>query len=247
VSTVYHRPRLRAHRYRSDLPTVVAVHDNRFVAPGLRNALAGRAEVVGDTAYGAAALQLAGLLTPDVVVAGELVADGAIDHFLPELVRSGMRVLLLVDELHTEHVAHLVAAGLSGACLVSDGLPDVAGAVLALAAGGTVLPPPVGAAIVTQWRSRLTSPSGTGNEQLTLREMEVLNAMTSGLSSKATARLLGVALKTVESHKTRIFAKLGVRNQAQLVSRSAPPFEEARSGKTWPAVTFGSSEHSERF
>jgi DNA-binding NarL/FixJ family response regulator len=218
MTTTYHRPRLRAHRYRADLPTVVAVHDNRFVAPGLRNALAGRAEVVGDTAYGAAALQLAGLLTPDVVVAGELVADGAIDHFLPELVQAGMRVLLLVDELHTEHVAQLVRGGLSGACLVSGGLSEVAGAVMDLATGGVVLPAPVAAAIVTQWRSRLHPAAPAGNDQLTLREMEVLNAMTGGLSSKATARLLGVALKTVENHKTRIFAKLGVRNQAQLVS-----------------------------
>ena len=37
-------------------PKVVTVHDNRFVAPGLLEALAGRAEVVADSAYGAAAL-----------------------------------------------------------------------------------------------------------------------------------------------------------------------------------------------
>ena len=37
----------------------MTLHDNRFVAPGLLEALAGRAEVVGDTTYGAAALQLA--------------------------------------------------------------------------------------------------------------------------------------------------------------------------------------------
>jgi len=66
----YRTPALRAHRYRSDLPKVVTVHDNRFLAPGLLEALQGRAEVVGDTAYGAAALQLAQMLTPDVVVAG---------------------------------------------------------------------------------------------------------------------------------------------------------------------------------
>ena len=46
----------------------------------------------------------------------------------------------------------------------------------------------------------------------------MLNAMADGLSTKAAARLLGIAVKTVESHRTRVFAKLGVRSQAQLVA-----------------------------
>ena len=55
------------------------------------------------------------------------------------------------------------------------------------------------------------------DQTLTLREMQVLNAMSDGLSTKVAARLLGVAVKTVESHKTRVFAKLGLHSQAQLV------------------------------
>src|SRR5262249_21449394 len=129
-ATAYRSPVLRAHVYRQDLPRVVTVHEHRFVAPGLLEALAGRAEVVGDTAYGAAALQLADLLTPNVVVAGELLGDGLIDHFLPDLVRAGARVLLLVEELHEERVLALVARGLSGACSSGSGLAEVAEAVL---------------------------------------------------------------------------------------------------------------------
>ena len=60
-------------------------------------------------------------------------------------------------------------------------------------------------------------------KQLTLREMEVLNAVADGLSTKATARRLGVAVKTVENHKTRVFAKMGVHSQAQLVAERLVP------------------------
>ena len=42
--------------------------------------------------------------------------------------------------------------------------------------------------------------------------------MADGLSTKAAARLLGVTVKTMENHKTRVFAKLGLHSQAQLVS-----------------------------
>ncbi len=212
----YRRPVLRAHVFRKDLPKVVTVHENRFVAPGLRAALGGRADVVGDTAYGAAALQLADMLTASVVVAGDLLGDGVIDHFLPDLVRAGTRVLLLVDELSRERVLDLVGHGLSGACSADASLIEVADAVLAVASGGAVLPPALVASIVTQWRSG--SHRGGPGQSLTLREMEVLNAMADGLSTKAAARLLGVTVKTMENHKTRVFAKLGLHSQAQLVS-----------------------------
>ena len=112
--TVYRSPAVRANVYRSDLPKVVTVHDNRFVAPGLLEALAGKAEVVADSAYGAAALRLADLISPDVVVAGELLADGLIDHFLADSVRVGARVLLLVDDLHADRVLDLVGRGRQG-------------------------------------------------------------------------------------------------------------------------------------
>jgi DNA-binding NarL/FixJ family response regulator len=212
---------LRAHVYRKDLPKVVTVHENRFVAPGLQEALAGRADVVGDTAYGVAAVQLADMLTPSVVVAGDLLGDGAIDHFLPDLVRGGTRVLLLVDDLPGERVLRLVGRGLSGACSTRNALVEVADAVLAVATGGVVLHPALVASIVTQWRSGWRGEQTGLEQKLTLREMEVLNAMVDGLSTKAVARLLGITLKTVENHRTRVFAKLGLHSQAQLVAEWA--------------------------
>ena len=214
----YRSPAIRAHLYRSDLPKVVTVHENRFVAPGLLEALAGRAEVVADCVYGAAALRLTDLLVPSVVVAGELLGDGLIDHFLPDLVRAGARVLLLTDELHPDRFIELVGRGLSGISTTDRGLAAVGDAVIDVASGGVVLPPLLMAAVVTQWRSGWRRGTADPAVELTLREMEVLNAMADGLSTKATARVLGVAVKTVENHKTRVFAKLGVRNQAQLIS-----------------------------
>lgn len=52
------------------------------------------------------------------------------------------------------------------------------------------------------------------SEGLTRREREVLRLVAKGLPGKRVARELGISPKTVERHKTRIFAKLGVPNQA---------------------------------
>lgn len=53
---------------------------------------------------------------------------------------------------------------------------------------------------------------------LTPRENEVLSLVARGLAAKQVARHLGISHKTVERHKTKIFAKLGVPNQAAAVS-----------------------------
>lgn len=52
---------------------------------------------------------------------------------------------------------------------------------------------------------------------LTAREREVLEQAVKGLHAKEIARALGISARTVEVHKTRLMAKLGVRNVAELV------------------------------
>jgi FixJ family two-component response regulator len=52
---------------------------------------------------------------------------------------------------------------------------------------------------------------------LTPREQEVLREAARGLHAKEIAATLGISPRTVEVHKTRIMAKLGVRNVAELV------------------------------
>jgi DNA-binding CsgD family transcriptional regulator len=56
-------------------------------------------------------------------------------------------------------------------------------------------------------------------DRLTPREEQILSLVARGLIGKQVARHLGISPKTVEQHKTRIFAKLGVPNQAAAVRR----------------------------
>ncbi len=245
TSKTYRRPLVRAHVYRRDLPKVLTVHEHRFVGPALVDALAGRWESWAMQRTPQLHFSLVDMLTPTVVVAGELLGDGVIDHFLPDLVRGGTRVLLLVDDIPGDRMLALVRSGLSAVCSSSDdALTDVANTnVLDVAAGGVVLPPLLTLqASSAQWRSDWRK-DGTGSEEpLTLRETEVLNAITDGLSTKATARLLGLAVKTVENHKTRVFAKLGVRNQAHLVAEKARG-RPSQSPLTAGAARVGPGEH----
>lgn len=70
------------------------------------------------------------------------------------------------------------------------------------------------AAALAPGEPNVVSGSGT----LTSREAEILQLAAKGLSGRQVARQLGISPKTVERHKTRIFAKLGVPNQTAAVS-----------------------------
>jgi RNA polymerase sigma factor (sigma-70 family) len=65
--------------------------------------------------------------------------------------------------------------------------------------------------------------------RLTERERQVLEHAARGLHAKEIAQVLGISPRTVEVHKTRIMAKLGVRNVAELVrlALAAEPRPEA--------------------
>ena len=67
-------------------------------------------------------------------------------------------------------------------------------------------------------------------EPLTSRESEILQLAAKGLSGRQVARQLGISPKTVEHHKTRIFAKLGVPNQTAAVSAMR---EAIGRGQSW--------------
>jgi DNA-binding NarL/FixJ family response regulator len=158
---------------------------------------------------------------PDVVVTEADFEDGTeVETFLPVLLGSGARVIAICDDPSPERPTRVLSLGASG-YLRSDAAPSVVvEAVEAVASGSAVLAPAAAGTILEQWR-RLRESGGSGAAglpDLTPREREVLAAMVDGLASKAIARRLGMALKTVESHKTRIFDKLGVPTQAAAVS-----------------------------
>ncbi|HVC24872.1 MAG TPA: response regulator transcription factor [Acidimicrobiales bacterium] len=216
---VYGRPAIHVRRIAAGALRVVVVHDHRWVAPLVADVLGGAGEVVGTTADGDVAVRLCEVYRPDVVVSGEVLDDGIVDSYLARLLRTGTRVVLLSEPLELARMLGLVELGVTGLVDMALSPDELGAALLGVARGGAVLPPELCAAITSEWRmARRTHGVVAGSGQLTPREVEILGAMVDGLATKAIGHLLGVSAKTVENHKTRVFAKLGVRTQAEAVS-----------------------------
>jgi DNA-binding NarL/FixJ family response regulator len=176
--------------------------------------------VVGETARGAELIELCELLAPDVVISDIELEETTLEECLRPLLRTGARVLALCDDCSPDRLVSVLVGGATGYLLHDASPQQVLDALGAVASGAAALDPVAARTILSQWRTfRLQGSAGEFRRpELTPREEEVLQAMVEGLAAKAIAKRLGVATKTVENHKIRIFDKLGVRTQAQAVA-----------------------------
>jgi DNA-binding NarL/FixJ family response regulator len=209
---------------------VLLVDDEAMVRSGLAMLLTAEPDlvVVGEAADGAAAVEEAARLEPDVVVMDVRMpgTDGVAatrvltsDAFL-DRVPNVVTVLMLTtfDEDAAVHAA--LRAGASGFILKSSAPKVLADAVRSLAHGGGWLDPDVTRRLLSEF-SRYPDPSAPAPEQLqqlTRREREVLVAVAHGLTNTEIARRLFLSEATVKTHVHRIFLKLGVSERAQAVT-----------------------------
>ena len=120
-----------------------------------------------------------------------------------------------------DRLGHLLARDVSGYLSHDAGPDEVVNGIVAVARGEMALNPAVLTTILHQWRRLRSQPVNIGvtrRAALTPREQEIMTAMTDGLAAKAIAARLGMATKTVENHKIRIFEKLGVKSHAHAVT-----------------------------
>jgi DNA-binding NarL/FixJ family response regulator len=164
-------------------------------------------EVVGEAADGAAALEAAVALTPDVVLVDLVmpVMDGieAIRGLRAEV--PSARAIVLSSFIDDEKLLPAVRAGAAG-YLLKDVQPQaLVEAIRTVHGGGALLHPRVA--------SRLLEELTT--DPLTPREREVLGLIGRGMANKVIARELSLSEKTVKAHVSSILAKLGVTDRTQ--------------------------------
>lgn len=198
---------------------LLIVDDHAILRAGLRALLEQRpeeAEVVGEAGTVDQAVEMARALQPDLVLMdlrfpGESRTGVDATKALRSLPRPPY-VLVVTNYETDSEILRAVEAGASG-YLLKDTPPDeLWSAVRAAAAGSTALSPRVASRLL----GRMSAPA----DALTPRELEVLEAVASGLSNREVARELFLSEATVKSHLVQVFAKLGVRSRTAAVARA---------------------------
>jgi len=198
---------------------ILLVDDHALFRAGLRALLrsASGFAVVADAADGHEALRVAARRKPDVVLMdiampglNGLEAAGRLAEQYP-----AMGIIVLSMHAEPEFVRLALRAGARGYLLKHAARPELELAIRTVARGDTYLSRAV-AALVTQ-NGGPASGETNGTGQLTSRQREILQLIAEGLTSKQIAQRLTVSVKTIEAHRGRLMARLGIHDIAGLV------------------------------
>jgi DNA-binding NarL/FixJ family response regulator len=205
---------------------VVVADDQTLVRAGFRLLVdsASDLEVVGEAVDGAQALELARQQRPDVVLMDIRMPtmDGleATRHITADELLAGVRVLMLTTFDLDEYVYQALRVGASGFLLKDTPPADLLTAIRVVAAGDALLAPAITRRLIAEFARRPdpTRVAPAALDALTDREREVLGLVAQGLSNAEIAQRLVVSPATSKTYVSRLLAKLGARDRAQLVA-----------------------------
>lgn len=202
---------------------VLVVDDHAVVRSGLMMLLHGKhnIEVIGEAADGEEGIQAAQLLKPDVVLMDlnmpsgmdGLTATTELRRLMPDLA-----ILILTMHDDDEYLFRAIHVGASGYILKSAPHEELLTAIRSVAAGNAYLYPTATKRLMNEYIERLKQGENTDTyEALSEREREVLALIAKGFSNKEIAEQLIISVKTVESHKSNVMEKLGLKTRPELV------------------------------
>jgi DNA-binding NarL/FixJ family response regulator len=196
--------------------SVLLVDDHPVFRQGLRALLEReRFDVVGEASDGFEAIALAERLQPQIVVLDlAMPALNGIDA-AREIVKKAPRTKAILLTMYTEehHVLEALRAGVKGCVSKSQAAEHLLQAIKDVSAGGVYLSPHVSGAVVQAYLAKTELPY----DPLTPRERQVLQLIAEGKTTKETAAVLDVSVKTAETHRTNLMEKLDIHSTAGLV------------------------------
>lgn len=208
--------------------TVLIADDEALVRAGFRLLVEFAADltVVGEAENGAQAVSQARVLKPDVVLmdirmpvmdgleATRMLLEGSPGSPAP-------RILVVTTFDDDENVFAALRSGASGFVLKDTPPEQLLEAIRIVAAGEALLTPSITRRLIAEF-ARAPAQTATADGQavlgeLTERERDVLAQVAVGRSNAEISAALQVSVATVKTHVSRLLAKLGARDRAQLV------------------------------
>ena len=199
------------------MPTrIILADDHVIVRQGIKSLLEREGmQVLAEASDGREVIGYAESLSPDVVVMdiGMPMLNGM--EAARELARCCPKVkpILLTQHDEPQYVSAALKAGVKGYVLKSQISGDLVQAIHQVLRGQVYLSPGISASVMAAYKSK----TEIATDPLTSRERQVLQLIAEGKSTKDVAALLGVSVKTAESHRSRLMQKLDIHETASLV------------------------------
>lgn len=200
------------------MTSLMIVEDHDLVRTGLRNILADvpEIELVGEASTGEEAIRLARKLKPDVILMDVGLPGLSGLETTERILKTQPDIRIIVLTAHTEPPlpARLLDLGASGFLTKACDARELIVAVRAVSRGERY----IGSEIAQQLAlSLLPGTPQSPFQELTARELEVMMMLTQGMKMAAIASIINVSPKTVATYKYRIYDKVGVKSEVELL------------------------------
>lgn len=197
---------------------VLIVDDHELVRAGMRRLLEENPHIasISEASSGEEALQLANnqafeLVLMDINLPG-ISGLEASDKLL--LLAPDCRIIMVTGQLDGGHIRKLLNAGVRGYITKGSSAEEMDKAVQRVMSGEQYLSPDVAQQMAID---SINGSDGNPFDKLTTRESEIINLLMAGHRNRQISTNLHISEKTVSTHRTRAFEKLGVKNTAELV------------------------------
>jgi NarL family two-component system response regulator LiaR len=199
---------------------VLIVDDHQVVRQGLRTFLELQPDilVVGEAGDGQTAVEMVRQLEPDVVLMDLVMPrlDGISATRQVKALEKGVKVIALTSFTEDDKVFPAIQAGASS-YLLKDVSPDeLVEAIRAAHQGEARLHPDIARKLMDQVAQQSSATRQDLPEQLTGREMEVVQLVAQGRNNQEIAEALVISEKTVKSHISNMLSKLHLDDRTQL-------------------------------
>jgi DNA-binding NarL/FixJ family response regulator len=199
------------------MPTrVILADDHVLVRQGLKSLLEREGmQVVGEAADGQEAISLAEKHTPDVAILdiGMPILNGLDAARGIRKACAKTKAILLTRHDEDQYVTEALRAGVKGYVLKHQVAHDLVHAIHQVCRSGVYLSPSISRAVADAYLSKAEAAP----DPLSVRERQVIQLIVEGKSTREIAILLGICVKTAESHRARLMHKLDIHETASLV------------------------------
>jgi DNA-binding NarL/FixJ family response regulator len=201
---------------------ILIADDHEIVRQGVRNLVSNEPdmEVCGEATIGRDAVDLATKLVPDVAILDISMPGLNGIEVTRQILKAKPDVRVLMFTMHdAEQLVHEVfSAGAKGYLLKSDAGRHLIAAVRTVAGGSHYFSSRLSDVIFEGFLHKDTPHApADGTQKPSAREREIVQLLAEGKSNKEVATILGISVKTAETHRAAIMRKLGLHSISELV------------------------------
>ncbi len=200
--------------------TVVLADDHDVVRGGIQLILESDPEikVLSQAADGAEAYELVAKDKPDILLLDISMPPGQSGMVACEKIASAYpktKIIILTMFAEPEYLLYTLKGGASGYVLKNSTPKELHEAVHTVASGGRYIHPTMSDLLAKHIAS--TNDAMSSMQNLTARELEILQLIARGHTNKEIADKVYLSVKTIEAHRSKIYKKLGLKSRADAV------------------------------